>query len=77
MAAPRFFVQNFGRRATQADGAALEAQLAGRGLPIAGSRDTADIAILNTCTVTATADDDARSTIRWGRLAMIARIGKG
>jgi threonylcarbamoyladenosine tRNA methylthiotransferase MtaB len=64
MAAPRFFVQNFGCRATQADGAALEAQLTGRGLPLAESRDAADIVILNTCTVTATADDDARSTIR-------------
>jgi threonylcarbamoyladenosine tRNA methylthiotransferase MtaB len=64
MAAPRFFVQNFGCRATQADGAALEAQLSNRGLPLAGSRESADIVILNTCTVTATADDDARSTIR-------------
>jgi threonylcarbamoyladenosine tRNA methylthiotransferase MtaB len=64
MAGPRFFVQNFGCRATQADGAALEAQLAGRGLPLAESREAADIVILNTCTVTATADDDARSTIR-------------
>jgi len=64
MAAPRFFVQNFGCRATQADGAALEAQLAGRGLPLAGSREAADVVILNTCTVTANADDDARSTIR-------------
>src|SRR5580693_7739254 len=64
MAAPRFFVQNFGCRATQADGAALEAQLSTRGLPLAESRDAADIVILNTCTVTANADDDARSTIR-------------
>src|SRR3954464_657642 len=60
----RFFVQNFGCRATQADGAALEAQLAARGLPLSETREGADIVILNTCTVTATADDDARSTIR-------------
>jgi threonylcarbamoyladenosine tRNA methylthiotransferase MtaB len=64
MANPRFFVQNFGCRATQADGAALESLLSGRGLPLAESRAAADIVILNTCTVTATADDDARSTIR-------------
>ena len=64
MAAPRFFVQNFGCRATQADGAALEAQLTNRGLPQANSREAADIVILNTCTVTASADEDARSTIR-------------
>jgi threonylcarbamoyladenosine tRNA methylthiotransferase MtaB len=60
----RFFVQNFGCRATQADGAALEAQLAGRGLEVAGERAEADLVILNTCTVTAEADSDARSTIR-------------
>jgi len=60
----RFFVQNFGCRATQADGAALEAQLAGRGLTASGTREDADLVVLNTCTVTAEADSDARSTIR-------------
>src|SRR6202789_2020432 len=60
----RFFVQNFGCRATQADGAALEAQLLGRGLAASSERETADLVILNTCTVTAEADSDARSTIR-------------
>jgi len=60
----RFFVQNFGCRATQADGAALEAQLAERGLEASAGRETADLVILNTCTVTAEADSDARSTIR-------------
>ncbi len=60
----RFFVQNFGCRATQADGAALEAQLAGRGLVEADAREDADLVILNTCTVTSEADHDARSAIR-------------
>jgi threonylcarbamoyladenosine tRNA methylthiotransferase MtaB len=60
----RFFVQNFGCRATQADGAALEAQLAERGLSAADTRESADLVVLNTCTVTAEADSDARSTIR-------------
>jgi threonylcarbamoyladenosine tRNA methylthiotransferase MtaB len=60
----RFFVQNFGCRATQADGAALEAQLAGRGLAVAEERESADLVVLNTCTVTAEADSDARSAIR-------------
>ena len=64
MAGPSIFIQNFGCRATQADGAALEAQLAGRGMPLAEAREAADIVILNTCTVTSTADEDARSTIR-------------
>lgn len=60
----RFFVQNFGCRATQADGAALEAQLAERGMAEAETRDAADLVVLNTCTVTAEADSDARSAIR-------------
>src|ERR1700733_4599495 len=60
----RFFVQNFGCRATQADGAALEAQLAERGLALAQEGQAADLVVLNTCTVTAEADSDARSTIR-------------
>ena len=60
----RFFVQNFGCRATQADGAALEAQLSQRGLSPCGERENADVVILNTCTVTAEADSDARGAIR-------------
>ena len=61
---PRFFVQNFGCRATQADGAALEAQLTQRGLECALDRHAADFVILNTCTVTSSADDDVRRTVR-------------
>jgi threonylcarbamoyladenosine tRNA methylthiotransferase MtaB len=60
----RFFVQNFGCRATQADGAALEVQLAGRGLEPSAERAEADIVVLNTCTVTAEADHDALAAIR-------------
>ncbi len=60
----RFHVHNFGCRATQADGAALEAQLAARGLVEADGRENADLVILNTCTVTAEADSDARAAIR-------------
>lgn len=60
----RFFVQNFGCRATQADGAVLEAQLAARGLAEADAREDADLVILNTCTVTSEADNDARAAIR-------------
>ncbi len=60
----RFFVQNFGCRATQADGAALEAQLADRGLAVAETRTEAEFVILNTCTVTASADEDVRQTVR-------------
>ncbi len=61
---PDFFVQNFGCRATQADGAAIERQLASLGLRLAVSAAQADVVVLNTCTVTAAADQDARAAIR-------------
>ncbi len=57
-------MQSFGCRATQADGAALERQLATFGLPQAHSALEADLVVLNTCTVTAAADQDARASIR-------------
>src|SRR5437016_4874977 len=59
-----FYVQNFGCRATQADGAAIERQLSEKGLGRASSTADANIVILNTCTVTAAADQDARAAIR-------------
>ena len=61
---PSFFVQNFGCRATQADGAALERELAHRGLVRTAEARAADLVVLNTCTVTASADEDARQAIR-------------
>jgi threonylcarbamoyladenosine tRNA methylthiotransferase MtaB len=60
----KFFVQNFGCRAAQADGAALESLLAAKGLEFSEERATADLVVLNTCTVTSSADDDVRQTIR-------------
>jgi len=57
-------VQNFGCRATQADGAAIERQLLDRGLARAGTAGEAEVVVLNTCTVTASADHDVRSAIR-------------
>jgi threonylcarbamoyladenosine tRNA methylthiotransferase MtaB len=59
-----YFVQNFGCRATQADGAELERQFASRGLNAAENARAADVVVLNTCTVTASADRDARAAIR-------------
>jgi threonylcarbamoyladenosine tRNA methylthiotransferase MtaB len=61
--ASTFFVQNFGCRATQADGAAIERALAQRGLERGGDSG-ADVVVLNTCTVTSAADADARAAIR-------------
>jgi threonylcarbamoyladenosine tRNA methylthiotransferase MtaB len=60
----RFYIENFGCRATQADGAALERQFLDRGLERAGAARDAQIIVLNTCTVTETADKDARASIR-------------
>jgi threonylcarbamoyladenosine tRNA methylthiotransferase MtaB len=60
----KYFVQNFGCRATQADGAALELMLGSRGFESAAERGGADLVVLNTCTVTSSADDDVRQTIR-------------
>ena len=57
-------MQNFGCRATQADGAAIERQLTKKGLDRADSFVHADFVVLNTCTVTAAADHDARAAIR-------------
>lgn len=61
---PGFFVENFGCRATQADGAAVERQFEERGLSRAPSPAQASVVILNTCTVTNGADQDARAAIR-------------
>lgn len=58
----RFHIHNFGCRATQADGAALEGVLQTRGLAPAAAAE-ADLVILNTCTVTATADEDLRKSV--------------
>ncbi len=59
-----YYVENFGCRATQADGAAIERQLAGKGLSRASSAEAAEVVVLNTCTVTAAADHDARAAVR-------------
>jgi len=59
-----FYIQQFGCRATQADGAALERQLLDRGCTPAPDPATASIVVLNTCTVTAAADAQARDAIR-------------
>ena len=59
-----FYVQNFGCRATQADGAAIERQFEERGWARAAQARHAEVVVLNTCTVTASADQDARAAIR-------------
>lgn len=58
-----FFIQNFGCRTTQAEGAALAAELAQRGWQPC-SRRQAGLVVLNTCTVTGAADQDVRKALR-------------
>lgn len=57
-------MENFGCRATQADGASLERDLIERGFLRAVDPKEAQVVVLNTCTVTSSADQDARSAIR-------------
>jgi len=59
-----FYIEQFGCRATQADGAAIERQLREQGCQLASLAHAADVVVLNTCTVTAAADAQARDAIR-------------
>ncbi|HEV2488878.1 MAG TPA: tRNA (N(6)-L-threonylcarbamoyladenosine(37)-C(2))-methylthiotransferase MtaB [Candidatus Acidoferrales bacterium] len=59
-----FFIQNFGCRATQSDATAIRQSLLSRGYAAAHSDGAADVIVLNTCTVTAAADAEARETVR-------------
>jgi threonylcarbamoyladenosine tRNA methylthiotransferase MtaB len=59
-----FYIENFGCRATQADGAAIEREFLNQGLERARTRGNAQFVVLNTCAVTAAAEQDARASIR-------------
>ena len=59
-----FHLFNFGCRASQADGTALKRQLLKTGLVETASAEESQVAVLNTCTVTATADAEVRQVIR-------------
>src|SRR5258707_15702269 len=59
----KFSIVTFGCRVNQADSLRLEEDLRARGGVETPSRD-ADLVIVNTCSVTASADQGARQTIR-------------
>jgi threonylcarbamoyladenosine tRNA methylthiotransferase MtaB len=59
----KYSVITFGCRVNQADSLTIEAELCARGGD-AVSADRADVVIVNTCSVTASADQGARQTIR-------------
>ncbi|HET9176964.1 MAG TPA: tRNA (N(6)-L-threonylcarbamoyladenosine(37)-C(2))-methylthiotransferase MtaB [Terriglobia bacterium] len=58
-----FHLINFGCRASHADGASIKQQLMAKGFSEAAS-ESSEIAVLNTCTVTAAADAEVRQVIR-------------
>ncbi len=57
-------MENFGCRASRADGEAIAATLRHSGLPPAQAPDSAHVVIVNTCSVTAEADRQARAWLR-------------
>ena len=59
-----FFIENFGCRATEADATAIRQQLLDKGLAYVADPARADVVVLNTCTVTAAADSQARDAVR-------------
>src|SRR5271170_6757840 len=59
-----FSIENFGCRATEADAAAIRRELLASGLAQSAEHDSADVVVLNTCTVTAAADSQAREAVR-------------
>src|SRR5579859_3659211 len=59
-----FQLLNFGCRASQADGAALKKQLLDAGLREVQNAEQSRVTVLNTCTVTASADAEVRQMIR-------------
>jgi threonylcarbamoyladenosine tRNA methylthiotransferase MtaB len=61
---PTFSIENFGCRATEADAAALRRALLMDGLTPVPEHASADVVVLNTCTVTAAADSQAREAVR-------------
>ncbi|MFP5226400.1 MAG: MiaB/RimO family radical SAM methylthiotransferase [Acidobacteriota bacterium] len=59
-----YHVENFGCRASRADGEAIAANLRLNGLIPADQPNTANVIIVNTCSVTAEADRQARAYLR-------------
>ena len=60
----RVFLRTYGCRANQYDTETVRAMLLAAGAEIADSAETADVAIFNSCTVTAEAEADLRAGVR-------------
>jgi threonylcarbamoyladenosine tRNA methylthiotransferase MtaB len=61
---PTFSIENFGCRATEADAVAMRHSMLADGWTHISEHDEAKVVILNTCTVTAAADSQAREAVR-------------
>ena len=59
----KYAIVTFGCRVNQADSLSIEGELRRRG-NVAAAPEDADLIVVNTCSVTATADQGARQTIR-------------
>jgi threonylcarbamoyladenosine tRNA methylthiotransferase MtaB len=59
-----FHIANFGCRAAQSEGAAIQDELVGGGANISKSPYDANVVVVNSCTVTEEADRDVRQLIR-------------
>lgn len=59
-----FSLENFGCRATEADAAAMRRALRSVGWTMLEQHASADVVVLNTCTVTSSADTQARDAVR-------------
>src|SRR5271170_4140629 len=59
-----FSLENFGCRATEADAAAMRRALRSAGWTMLEQHTSSEVVILNTCTVTAAADSQAREAVR-------------
>jgi threonylcarbamoyladenosine tRNA methylthiotransferase MtaB len=69
------YMETFGCRANQADSEAVRALVLGAGCTLVTSPTDADVALINSCTVTAQADADVRSAVR--RAARVRTIVMG
>src|ERR1700740_1176630 len=59
-----FYIEQLGCRATLVAAAAIEPQLLERANPATATADSADVVVVNTCTVTSAADLQARQAIQ-------------
>ena len=73
----KYSIVTFGCRVNQADSLAIEERLRQRGSRSSASPEDADLVVVNTCSVTASADQGASQTIRRIVRSNPGRQGRG